>query len=96
MYTPLENAPQGSAAWHAARAKHFCASEAAAALGLSKYTTRDELLRQISDEKYPGKGKALISFAWSPFAVEKNVILVAASDAEGLNAGVEQLIKLAK
>jgi predicted phage-related endonuclease len=46
MYTPLENAPQGSAAWHAARAKHFCASEAAAALGLSKYTTRDELLRQ--------------------------------------------------
>lgn len=46
MYTPLENAPQGSAPWHAARAKHFCASEAAAALGLSKYTTRDELLRQ--------------------------------------------------
>ncbi len=46
MYTPLENAPQGSPAWHAARTKHFCASEAAAALGLSKYTTRDELLRQ--------------------------------------------------
>ena len=46
MYKPLENAPQGSAAWHAARARHFCASEAAAALGLSKYTSRDELLRQ--------------------------------------------------
>ena len=46
MYSTLENAPQGSAAWHAARAKHFCASEAAAALGMSKYTTRDELLRQ--------------------------------------------------
>ena len=46
MYQVLENAPQGSASWHAARAKHFCASEAAAALGLSKYTTRDELLRQ--------------------------------------------------
>ena len=46
MYQPLENAPQGSPAWHAARSKHFCASEAAAALGLSKYTTRDELLRQ--------------------------------------------------
>ena len=44
--TPLIDAPQGSAPWHAARAKHFCASEAAAALGLSKYTTRDELLRQ--------------------------------------------------
>ena len=59
MYTPLENAPQGSAAWHAARAKHFCASEAAAALGLSKYTTRDELLRQkatgLTEEVSPAK-----------------------------------------
>lgn len=59
MYTPLENAPQGSAAWHAARAKHLCASEAAAALGLSKYTTRDELLRQkatgLTEEVSPAK-----------------------------------------
>ena len=59
MYTPLENAPQGSAAWLAARAKHFCASEAAAALGLSKYTTRDELLRQkatgLTEEVSPAK-----------------------------------------
>lgn len=46
MYTILQDAPQGSPAWHAARAKHFCASEAAAALGLSKYTSREELLRQ--------------------------------------------------
>ena len=59
MYQVLENAPQGSAAWHAARAKHFCASEAAAALGLSKYTTRDELLRQkatgLTEEVSPAK-----------------------------------------
>ena len=59
MYTPLENAPQGSAAWLAARSKHFCASEAAAALGLSKYTTRDELLRQkatgLTEEVSPAK-----------------------------------------
>lgn len=59
MYTPLENAPQGSAAWLAARAKHLCASEAAAALGLSKYTTRDELLRQkatgLTEEVSPAK-----------------------------------------
>lgn len=59
MYTPLENAPQGSAAWLAARLKHFCASEAAAALGLSKYTTRDELLRQkatgLTEEVSPAK-----------------------------------------
>lgn len=37
---------QGSDLWHAARAKAFCASEAAAAMGVSKYMTRDELLRQ--------------------------------------------------
>ncbi len=59
MYQVLEGAPQGSAAWHAARAKHFCASEAAAALGLSKYTTRDELLRQkatgLTEEVSPAK-----------------------------------------
>lgn len=59
MYTPLENAPQGSAAWLAARAKHFCASEAAAALGMSKYATRDELLRQkatgMAEEVSPAK-----------------------------------------
>lgn len=59
MYQVLENAPQGSAAWHAIRTKHFCASEAAAALGLSKYTTRDELLRQkatgLTEEVSPAK-----------------------------------------
>ena len=59
MYQVLENAPQGSAAWHAARTKHFCASEAAAALGLSKYTSRDELLRQkatsLTEEVSPAK-----------------------------------------
>lgn len=59
MYQVLEGAPQGSAPWHAARAKHFCASEAAAALGLSKYTTRDELLRQkatgLTEEVSPAK-----------------------------------------
>ena len=59
MYQVLEGAPQGSAAWHAARAKHFCASEAAAALGMSKYSTRDELLRQkatgLTEEVSPAK-----------------------------------------
>ena len=59
MYQVLTDAPQGSPAWHAARAKHFCASEAAAALGLSKYTTRDELLLQkatgLTEEVSPAK-----------------------------------------
>ncbi len=37
---------QGSPEWHDFRAKHFGASEAAAMIGLSKYTTRAELLQQ--------------------------------------------------
>lgn len=37
---------QGTPEWAAARSARFCASEAAAALGLSKHTRRAELLRQ--------------------------------------------------
>jgi predicted phage-related endonuclease len=40
------DAPQGSPEWLAIRAKHFTASEAPAMLGLSKYKTRQELLRE--------------------------------------------------
>lgn len=40
------NVHQGSEAWRAARAQCFCASEAAAAMGVSKYTTRSALLKQ--------------------------------------------------
>ncbi len=42
------NVQQGSAEWLAVRAKYFTASEAAAAMGLSKYMARDQLLRQKS------------------------------------------------
>lgn len=39
---------QGSSEWLAVRAKHFTASEAPIALGVSKYTNRTELLHQKS------------------------------------------------
>ena len=55
-----------------------------------------ELLPQIADEKYPGPGGALVSLCWSPFAVEKNTIVLASSDAAGLKAGVEALTRLLK
>lgn len=54
-----------------------------------------DLLLQVVDEKYPGPGKALVSFLWSPFAVDKNVILIGATDQAGLEAGVAQLLALA-
>ena len=37
---------QGSAEWHAIRARHFTASEASAMLGVSKYQTRADLLKR--------------------------------------------------
>jgi len=56
--TPLSFA-QGTPDWHAARARHFCASEAPAMLGVSKYSTRSELLAQkktgITQEVDAGK-----------------------------------------
>lgn len=39
------NLSQGSAEWNAARMEHFCASEAPAMLGLSKYQKRADLLK---------------------------------------------------
>lgn len=41
----IVNIQQGSDQWVALRAKHFCASEAAAMLGLSSHMKRSELLR---------------------------------------------------
>jgi predicted phage-related endonuclease len=40
----IHNVAQGSAEWHALRAKHYTASEAPAMKGASKYQTRTELL----------------------------------------------------
>jgi len=51
-----------------------------------------ELLTQVADDNYPGPGKALVSFAWSPFALEKNVILIGASDDAGIKAGVDAVV----
>ena len=42
----IHDLQQGSAAWHALRARHFTASEAPAMIGASPYTTRSALLKQ--------------------------------------------------
>ena len=55
-----------------------------------------ELLQQTVDEAYPGPGKALLQFVWSPFAVERNVVFIGASDGQGLLRGTEEFAKLAR
>ena len=59
----LENIQQGSDAWLAIRKNHLTASEAPAALGKSKYTSRTELLNQ----KKSGVNKEINSFTQSLF-----------------------------
>ena len=44
----IVTAAQGSPEWHAHRANHFNASDAPAMMGVSKYTTRTELLRRMA------------------------------------------------
>lgn len=44
----IVNLKQGSPEWHAHRAKHFNASDAAAMLGISPYMSRDELLKRMA------------------------------------------------
>jgi hypothetical protein len=63
-------------------------SQAVAALQAS------EILPQVVDAQYPGPGKALLLFAWSPFALEKNVIYIGASDTVGLEKGIDALERL--
>lgn len=55
-----------------------------------------ELLLQTVDEACPGPGRALVGYVWSPFAVERNVVFVGASDGEGLRRGGEALVELAR
>lgn len=42
----IHNVTQGSPEWHALRARHLCASEAPAMMGISPYQSRGDLLRQ--------------------------------------------------
>lgn len=52
----IENAQQGSAVWLAIRAQYDTASEAPAACGVSKYTSRSDLLKQKSTGLIPEVG----------------------------------------
>ena len=49
----------------------------------------------MADAQYPGPGKALVSYAWSPFGLDKDVILIGASDEAGVRAGADALAAMA-
>ena len=55
-----------------------------------------ELLPQVVDNLYPGKGKALVQYLYSPFGVECDVITIGATDTDGIKAGLDAIQKLVK
>ena len=54
----IENCIQGSQEWHALRANHFTASDAAAMMGESKYKSRNQLLEEKATGKTPEVSEA--------------------------------------
>lgn len=76
----IVNVDQGSEAWHAHRAHHFNASEAAAMMGASKYQTRAELLRI----KAGGEAAEISSFTQALFDQGHATEALARPLAEGL------------
>jgi outer membrane protein assembly factor BamB len=51
-------------------------------------------IRHLS-ENYPGKGRGLLAYAWSPFSGQEDVILLGAGDESGLEKAVTKLLELA-
>lgn len=55
---------------------------------------RASMLMRVANDYYPGKGHGFVQYAWSPFAFEKDVILITGSDADGLRKAAEKLLGL--
>ncbi|MBI2190779.1 MAG: hypothetical protein HYU36_02190 [Planctomycetes bacterium] len=53
---------------------------------------RGSLLRRVANEYYPGKGRGLVQYVWSPFSLGKDVVLITASDNAGLQAAVKEVV----
>lgn len=54
-----------------------------------------DLLPERLSEYYPGKGRALIEFAWLPFSTRHHSIFILAKDEEGIRAGIDRVLSLA-
>lgn len=55
---------------------------------------RASILPRVANDYFPGKGRGILEYAWSPFALGKDVILVTGSDATGLAKSSNQLLSL--
>ncbi len=55
---------------------------------------RASILYRVANGYFPGKGRGVLEYAWSPFALGKDVILVTGSDAKGVERATQRLLSL--
>ena len=52
------------------------------------------LLPERLSEHYPGRGRALLAYAWQPFGTQHDSVFVLSQDDAGLQAGIARLVEL--
>lgn len=57
---------------------------------------RASILPYVANDYFPGRGRGLLEYAWSPFALGRDVILVTGSDPLGVKKSSNLLISLTK
>ena len=55
---------------------------------------RASILPMVANDYFPGKGRGILEYAWSPFALGKDVILVTGSDPSGVRKSAKRLLEL--
>jgi len=56
---------------------------------------RSMILMRVTNNYYPGPGRGIIQYVWSPFTLDKDAILITASEDEGIRKATKQLISIA-
>jgi len=57
---------------------------------------RSMILMRVTNYYYPGSGRGIIQYAWSPFTLDKDAILITGSDDEGIEKAAKKLISIAR
>jgi len=55
---------------------------------------RSMILMRVTNYYYPGSGRGIIQYVWSPFTLDKDAILITGSDDEGIEKAAKKLISI--
>ena len=62
---------------------------------LAADANRGQILPRHISESFPGRGRGLIQYAWSPFGADRDAVFVIGGDEAGLAKAVDRLLSLA-